>query len=292
MAKYTAVTFAPVQGFIEKSRKLRDLYGASLILSYLSQKIASYVNQQTDLELISPALPNLQKGMPNRILMRGEMSQETARDIIISAWKEVLKICREWIETEIQNSYYWEREWNLWGSHTWEIFRGVGDSIAGAMNDLETKKLSRDWSAINWIGESSSLTGTDGIAFPELGASHRNPKNLNYGWEDQEIRGFYEQNIPDLIDSVLPNWELSPDITIFRDHTSKRRNYLFHNLRGLKEQQEVFEIWKAKDYTQWQNKIIGCLNFITKQEFNSLEKASLMSSVHEELKKYIHNYDL
>ena len=91
MAKYTAVTFAPVQGFIEKSRKLRDLYGASLILSYLSQKIASYVNQQTDLELISPALPNLQKGMPNRILMRGEMSQETARDIIISAWKEVLR---------------------------------------------------------------------------------------------------------------------------------------------------------------------------------------------------------
>ncbi len=120
---------------------MRDLYGASLILSYLSQKIASYVNQQTDLELISPALPNLQKGMPNRILMRGEMSQETARDIIISAWKEVLKICREWIETEIQNSYYWEREWNLWGSHTWEIFRGVGDSIAGAMNNLETKKI-------------------------------------------------------------------------------------------------------------------------------------------------------
>ncbi|MGC8451540.1 MAG: hypothetical protein ACL9RN_00750 [Cylindrospermopsis raciborskii] len=104
---------------------------------------------------------------------------------------------------------------------------------------------------------------------------------------------YYEhKNIPDLIDSVLPNWELSPDIRIFRDHTSKRRNYLFHNLRGLKEQQEVFEIWKAKDYTQWQNKIIGCLNFITKQEFNSLEKASLMSSVHEELKKYIHNYDL
>ncbi len=100
------------------------------------------------------------------------------------------------------------------------------------------------------------------------------------------------KNIPDLIDSVLPNWELSPDIRIFRDHTSKQRNDLFHNLRGLKEQQEVFEIWKAKDYTQWQNKIIGCLNFITKQEFNSLEKASLMSSVHEELKKYIHNYDL
>jgi len=30
--KYTVITFAPVQGFIEKSRKLRDLYGASQIL--------------------------------------------------------------------------------------------------------------------------------------------------------------------------------------------------------------------------------------------------------------------
>ena len=36
---YTAISFAPVQGFIEKSRKLRDLYGASLILSYLSQSL-------------------------------------------------------------------------------------------------------------------------------------------------------------------------------------------------------------------------------------------------------------
>jgi CRISPR-associated protein Cmr2 len=40
MTQYTAVSFAPVQGFIEKSRKLRDLFGASLILSYLSQKLA------------------------------------------------------------------------------------------------------------------------------------------------------------------------------------------------------------------------------------------------------------
>ena len=38
---YTAIGFAPVQGFIEKSRKLRDLFGASKILSYLSGKIVS-----------------------------------------------------------------------------------------------------------------------------------------------------------------------------------------------------------------------------------------------------------
>ena len=50
---YTAVTFAPVQGFIEKSRKLRDLYGASVLLSYMSKKIIDAVCEM-ELDVISP----------------------------------------------------------------------------------------------------------------------------------------------------------------------------------------------------------------------------------------------
>ena len=193
MYKYTAITFAPVQGFIEKSRKLRDLYGASLILSYLSQQLAQYVKNTAELTLISPALPNVQKGMPNRILIKGEMSREDAEKIILSAWKEMLKVCRIWIEEKVPDKYHWEREWTLWGGHTWEIFQGSGCCIEAAMNDLETKKLSRDWSAVNWIGESSSLSGTDGIAFPDLGSDYRNPKTLNYGLEDEKVKDFYER---------------------------------------------------------------------------------------------------
>jgi CRISPR-associated protein Cmr2 len=194
VTKYTAITFAPVQGFIEKSRKLRDLYGASLILSYLSQQIVSYVEHKDGLKLISPALPSVQKGMPNRILIKGEMKKEDAEKIILSAWKNILKVCREWIENKLPEFHYeWEREWSLWGCHTWEIFQGCGDSITEAMNNLETNKLSRDWTAVNWIGESSSLTGTDGIAFPGLGSDYRNPKTLNYGLEDKKIKEFYEK---------------------------------------------------------------------------------------------------
>jgi CRISPR-associated protein Cmr2 len=192
--KYTAITFAPVQGFIEKSRKLRDLYGGSLILSYLSQKLVKEFHKPPTLEVISPALPSVQKGMPNRILIKGYISKETAEKIILSAWKEMLKECREWIEKKLPEfTYEWEREWSLWGSHTWEIFQGCGDSISAAMNDLETNKLSRDWTAVNWIGESSSLTGTDGIAFPGLGSDYRNPKTLDYGLEDKKIKEFYER---------------------------------------------------------------------------------------------------
>ena len=195
MNEYTAVTFAPVQGFIEKSRKLRDLYGASLILSYLSQQLVFYVNNN-GLTVISPGIPKLQKGMPNRILIKGEMSKKDAETVILSAWKEMLKVCREWIEEKLpppEFQYHWEREWTLWGGHTWEIFHGSGCCIEAAMNDLETNKLSRDWSAVNWIGESSSLTGTDGIAFPGLGSEYRNPKTLDYGDEDKQIKDFYEK---------------------------------------------------------------------------------------------------
>ncbi|MBN3947068.1 MAG: CRISPR-associated protein Cmr2 [Nostoc sp. NMS7] len=191
VAKYTAITFAPVQGFIEKSRKLRDLYGASLILSYLSQQLVQEFHKPPELEVISPASHNLQKGMPNRILIKGVVSKEQAKAILLSAWKDILKVCRCWIEEKISDKYHWEREWTLWGSHTWEIFQGSGETITEAMEKLETNKLSRAWTAVNWIGESSSLTGTDAIAFPGLGAETRNPKSLTYHSEKKEIEYFY-----------------------------------------------------------------------------------------------------
>ena len=191
MDKYTAITFAPVQGFIEKSRKLRDLYGASLILSYLSQKLVQEFHKPPETEVISPASHNLQKGMPNRILIRGYVSKAQTEEILFSAWKNILQVCRQWIEDRITNTYHWEREWKLWGCYTWEVFQGSGVSIQAAMEDLETSKLSRDWTAVNWIGESSSLTGTDGIAFPELGAETRNPNNRRWTAEKDHIKQFY-----------------------------------------------------------------------------------------------------
>ncbi len=220
MNEYTAVTFAPVQGFIEKSRKLRDLYGASLILSYLSQQLVLYVENTEGLTLISPAIPNLQKGMPNRILIKGDVSKDKVEEILLSGWKDILKVCRTWIENKLpEYQYHWNREWTLWGVHTWEIFQGSGHSIQAAMDNLETRKLCRDWSAVNWIGESSSLTGTDGIAFPGLGAGNRNPKTLNYGLEDDKIKEFYTKlarkldNCPDDQEPegkfIVPNEKLS-----------------------------------------------------------------------------------
>ena len=195
MVVYTAITFSPVQGFIEKSRKLRDLYGASIILSYLSKKIVD-VAQEQSCTIISPGLIDVAKGMPNRILVKGDISPETLKETIFQSWKTILWECKQWIETHVGETtpdtfYHWNRDWQMWATHTWEFFWGQGDSIPTAMEDLENRKLSRDWTGINWIGESSSLTGTDAIAWNGLGSGNRNPKIINYQQEKEAIDKFY-----------------------------------------------------------------------------------------------------
>lgn len=209
MSAYTAIAFAPVQGFIEKSRKLRDLYGASLILSFLSFKLVQKA-ESLGLKVISPGLPTRQEGMPNRILIKGKFERNDVQNTLLKEWQKILKVCREWIEDNLdipKDQYYWSQtedtkgrqkgEWERWGSYTWEIFWGYGESekeaIKKAMDDLETRKLKRDWTAINWMGESSSLTGTDAIAWHQLGKESKEPgRSLTRPeQEDQEL--FYRR---------------------------------------------------------------------------------------------------
>ncbi len=205
MYQYAAITFSPVQGFIEKTRKLRDLYGASIILSYLSQYIIQEAQILSGIDVISPGLVDTAQGMPNRILLkqnngnfRLEELNQWVRDTLLTGWKNICNYCKTWIETKIPESnsntfYHWDRDWDLWKNHTWEVFSGVGNTIIAAMEDLENNKLGRDWTGVNWIGESSSITGTDAIAWQGLGKGTRNPKHLKYGEEKQAIAAFYEQ---------------------------------------------------------------------------------------------------
>ncbi len=200
---YIFITFAPVQGFIEKSRKLRDLYGASQILSYLSQVILDNIEPET---IISPGAANIAQGIPNRIVFKVVFdSDENAGDRIetlVSSlhccfsdrWQCLLTECRTWIEQNLTSfDWYWQEEWGHWANHSWEFFWGYGTTLALAMQDIENRKLSRNWTGINWVGESSSITGTDAIAFPNLGGRSRKPKQINWAAEDEQIKAFYRQ---------------------------------------------------------------------------------------------------
>jgi CRISPR-associated protein Cmr2 len=174
---YTVVTFAPVQGFIERSRKLRDLYGSSYLLSFLAQSICLTANSQK-LEVISPATPNITQGLPNQILIQGALSAEDAKRDFMNSWRWIVNGCREWIEQQLPNSWeyqHWRREWNLWAEHSWEFFivQGApGEGISQVRQRLNEAKRQRAWTAVNWQGESSTLSGGDAVAWPEMGKPH------------------------------------------------------------------------------------------------------------------------
>lgn len=196
MSGYTAISFAPVQGFIEKPRKLRDLYGASLILSYLSQRLSQVADEVADCKVVSPALIDVQEGMPNRILIKGNLGRNDVSNALQEAWATVLRECRVWLEKSLsyqREEFHWQSEWDKWQRYTWEVFWGQGDSPDAAMQDLERRKLKRDWTGINWIGDSSSLTGTDAIAWHRLGQENSEPGRSLTADEKGQLQLFYRR---------------------------------------------------------------------------------------------------
>ena len=147
---YTAISFAPVQGFIEKSRKLRDLYGASQILSYLSERLIAYA-KASNFEVISPGLLSVKEGMPNRILLMGNqaLNRDELKKILIDEWGKILDRCRTWVEQQLNEYSYtwsqteddrnihkgeWELEWERWKSYAWEVFWGYGARVKHAIS--------------------------------------------------------------------------------------------------------------------------------------------------------------
>jgi CRISPR-associated protein Cmr2 len=197
---YVALTFAPVQGFIEKSRKLRDLYGSSFLISYLAEAICKESEKQ-GYQVISPALINVTQGTPNQIILKKKSDQEfdkeldkkLARESMNKAWQIVSETCRQWIEDNVKTCerYYWHRNWQSWGNYAWEFFWGTGATIGQAREAVNEAKRSRDWIGINWMGESSTLSGSDGVAWPGMGRG--NPQTTNRHKQKQEIADFYQR---------------------------------------------------------------------------------------------------
>ncbi|MEB3119943.1 MAG: type III-B CRISPR-associated protein Cas10/Cmr2, partial [Snowella sp.] len=233
---YTAITFAPVQGFIEKSRKLRDLYGSSLLLSFLAEVICRGAKQK-NYKLVSPALVNNAKGTPNQILVKGQYSDVQA--LFTKAWKIIVDTCQTAIEEEYlsHESYCWNRAWQAWGNYTWEFFSATGETINDARKNVNEEKRQRGWIGINWQGESSSLSGFDGIAWS--GMDKMNPDE-NY---DDEINQFWQKLAQALPDSIVDIGEKNgtskgerlsiPELIkrlILLDHVKHQINQKIHNL--------------------------------------------------------------
>ncbi len=209
--RYTTVTFSPIQGFIEKSRKLRDLYGGSFILSYLARTLCDRAEAQNK-PVISPAIINVVQGTPNQIIIEGDFSEAEAQGTFDEAWKTLVVTCREWLESNLAPSaadkYRWRQNWEAWTNHAWEFFWAQGNSIGEARHALNEVKRSRGWTGINWMGESSTLSGMDAIAHPTMDQFH--PQHSSYAEEAQKIKQFYQQLSDKVSTSIIdPTEQLS-----------------------------------------------------------------------------------
>ena len=191
MGNYTVITFSPVQEFIEKSRKLRDLYGSSLILSYLGYYVIQAALAQ-GIDHISPRVREKVRGTPDYIIFDGYFAEEDAEAAFNSAWGNVVITCRQWLREQFPDRQYtWNRHWNNWKNHAWEFFWGEGDTITAASQNLYDRNYHRRaWVGINWEGDSSALSGADAIAFPDMLKS--NPMKSDYPVLMDEIRTYYE----------------------------------------------------------------------------------------------------
>jgi hypothetical protein len=59
----------------------------------------------------------------------------------------------------------------------------------------------------------------------------------------------------------------------------------------LEDKNAVFKMWETSSEEEWKTRVRNCLNFISGQDFKSLEEASLMHRVHEELREAIEHYN-
>jgi hypothetical protein len=131
--------------------------------------------------------------------------------------------------------------------------------------------------------------------YPGELASTKHPKwQENIRW-NRKLRSYGEDlyTFLDMKREIRKDQNL--DIWIFGNVVIGRRNELFHDIKGLNDREDVFEVWrssnekkwKEKPEEQWKTRIVNCLNFIVGEDleegFKSLEDASLMAKVHDEL---------
>jgi CRISPR-associated protein Cmr2 len=96
----------------------------------------------------------------------------------------------------------------LWTKYAWEFFwvQGeIGQSISDVREKLNQKKRWRDWTGINWQGESSTLSGADAIAYPKPEKSAKNNGRDRIAFRILFNNGNY-------LEWVCPWWLLEADL--------------------------------------------------------------------------------
>jgi len=119
--------------------------------------------------------------------------------------------------------------------------------------------------------------------------ANTNRKNKGKAAELYSV-GLFSQNLYILLEEVRPDCKKDEYMKKGLYSAKDARNQQFHRLLALQEE-DLLKAWKVSSISEWQNTILGCLNFIAGDDlpkaFESLEDASLMSQVHKDLEEMI-----
>jgi hypothetical protein len=94
-----------------------------------------------------------------------------------------------------------------------------------------------------------------------------------------------------LIEAYIPELSHNKDFRSFCTNAKIQRNNLFHRIGGL-TQRDVFKAWgdDINNQSQWETRILNCLNLVTENKFQSLSQASLFASSHQRVQQAIAAY--
>jgi hypothetical protein len=119
---------------------------------------------------------------------------------------------------------------------------------------------------------------------------HRYPTLKQYFDKDEKIE-LNLRIIQRLIEADIPTIRTSRDFEMFWIKAKIERNKLFHRIVG-QTQNDVYKAWgdDINNPSEWETRIINCLNLVTKNKFQSLTQASLFESTHQRVKQAIKEY--
>jgi len=107
--------------------------------------------------------------------------------------------------------------------------------------------------------------------------------------------GLFSQSLYMLLEMARPESKKNKYIKTVLYSAKDERNQQFHRLLGLQEE-NLFQAWKANNVREWNAVLLGCLNFLAQVDltsnFESVESASLMAKVHQELRDAIATHEL
>jgi hypothetical protein len=144
------------------------------------------------------------------------------------------------------------------------------------------------------LGDDFQDNGKDSpIVFKSILNTH--PK-LYDAFKSRKVKGEIDPHVVWMLESVqkgvlkfsLPA-ALKGDFKYFwSPDCRKKRNKLSHRLGGISEA-ELLNAWgeDLQDRSQWEARILACLNILTGQSFESLDRASLFAQIHDRIRSSI-----